>query len=141
MDETNEEGRTFDDWEHEANAACIQLSGLSIHDLPDGPSYDAWEACESPEEYAIELLAAEGFDAAPSPSPSQVVDVDITPVTYGDGSDAAAIAAEDVRRANWRPSNQYRNGRYVKSSYLPTNEALTAALRIRKAGAPLPRLY
>ena len=63
------------------------------------------------------------------------------PVTYGDGSPAAALAAEDVRRANWTPTNQYRSGGYVDSSYSPTNAALTAALKIRKAGRLMPRLY
>ena len=138
-DMRNDNGADFDRWLARADAACIEISGLGIDDLPDGLSYDAWDDGASPEEYARQLLSDEGWDdivAAVEAAPALRA-----PVTYGDGSDAAVIASEDVRRANWRPSRQYRGGRYVESSYAPKSEAVEAAVRIRKTTGRLPRLY
>ena len=52
---------TFEEWYREANAACVALCGLGIDDLPDGPSYDSWEAGISPADYARDQLIDEGF--------------------------------------------------------------------------------
>lgn len=140
----NDNNADFDRWYRRVDKACVLWAGVGIDDLADGNSYDAWNDGASPDEYVREKLAEEGFPSEDE-SPFEVVGVvevdTITPVTYGDGSDAAVIASEDVRRANWTPSDQYRNGRYVKSTYSPLNVSVEAALRIRKTGQPLPRLF
>lgn len=56
-------------------------------------------------------------------------------------SDEEVLEGEGVRRANWSPSRTVRGGRWVETAYVPTNDAVESALRIAKAGAPLPRLY
>lgn len=130
----------FDKWLARADRICVRRAGVDLDSLGDGPSYDSWADGVQPGEYVAERLAEAGFPeeglapATPGTAPRP-------PVRYGDGSPEAAIAAEDVRRANWSPSRRYRNGGYVDSSYAPTNDALVAALKIRKAGRPMPRLY
>ena len=130
----------FDAWLRRADRICVRRAGVDLDSLGDGPSYDSWADGVQPGEYVAERLAEAGFPeeglapATPGTAPRP-------PVRYGDGSPEAAIAAEDVRRANYRPSQQYRAGRYVDTPYIPRNEALDAALKIRKAGRPMPRLY
>ena len=136
----NDNGADFERWMARADKACVSIAGVGIEDLADGNSYDAWDGGASPEEYARERLDEAGFPHAEADA-EEAVTASLREVRYGDGSPEAAIASEDVRRANWTPSNQYRNGGYVKSSYAPTNEALVAAIKIRKAGRPMPRLY
>lgn len=133
----------FDAWLRRAERICVRRAGVDLDSLGDGPSYDSWADGVSPGEYVRQRLAEEGFpeeSLAPA-TPGTAAPAPQAPVTYGDGTPESEIAAEDVRRANWRPSLQFRNGRYVGSTYIPTNAALTAALKIRKAGRPMPRLY
>ena len=58
---TNENGITFDDWMDQADNECLSISGCSIHDLPDGNSYDAWNDGATPLDYVTMLLEEEGF--------------------------------------------------------------------------------
>src|SRR5438128_2258304 len=44
----------FADWMHEIDLLCIERFGVSIHDLPDRPFRDAFEAGSSPEEFMAE---------------------------------------------------------------------------------------
>jgi hypothetical protein len=54
----------------------------------------------------------------------------------------AVLRSEAVRRAAFRPTSQYRGGRFVPSVYVPSHAAIVAALELaRLTGAPLPRLY
>jgi len=131
----------FDKWLARADRICARRAGVDLDSLGDGPSYSAWDDGLSPGEYVAERLAEAGFpEESLAPATPGTVPVP-RPVRYGDGSPEAAIASEDVRRANWSPSRQYRAGRYVDSVYVPKNEAVDAALKIRKAGRPMPRLY
>lgn len=57
----NENGITFPAWYAIVDSVVLEIAGLGIEDLPDGPSYDAWEAGGDPREYAIERLAEDGF--------------------------------------------------------------------------------
>lgn len=52
---------TYEQWYAQADRECLAISGLSINDLADGPSYDAFEDGASPQEYALDLLGDEGF--------------------------------------------------------------------------------
>ena len=58
---TNENGETFAAWYAAANKVCSGISGLTLDDLADGPSWDAWNDGVPPREYAEELLSNEGF--------------------------------------------------------------------------------
>ena len=61
----------FREWFAVADAECVRMSGLSIDDLPDGNSYDAFDGGVSPRSYAHDLLVEEGFpfdDAEPIPA-------------------------------------------------------------------------
>lgn len=60
-DRENEVGITFRAWWLQLEIAVWRLSGLGASDLPDFCSWDAWDACESPEAKARDLLASEGF--------------------------------------------------------------------------------
>ena len=60
MEETRN-GLTFDQWLSRVNRACVQLSGLSINDLPDFASWDSWASGELPEDAARSVLEDEGF--------------------------------------------------------------------------------
>jgi hypothetical protein len=52
------------------------------------------------------------------------------------------LRAEDVARANFRPTPSYRGGAWVDSVYVPSAAAVSAALELsRLLGAPLERLY
>ena len=52
------------------------------------------------------------------------------------------LRAEDVARANFRPSMSYRGGVWSPSVYVPSAGAVSAALELsRLLGAPLARLY
>jgi len=52
---------TFKDWYRAADAVILGIAGIGIDDLADGPSYDAWFAEMTPEAYADELLAENGW--------------------------------------------------------------------------------
>ena len=56
-------GRTYDEWTAEADKRVKQRVGfgLGLSDLPDGPSWDAWNQEQDPAEYADQLLEDEGF--------------------------------------------------------------------------------
>lgn len=59
---SNCEGITYDRWIDKANAYIAEKTeGLSLDDLPDGPSWDSWHAGESPEEYAASILEDAGM--------------------------------------------------------------------------------
>lgn len=62
MTRENTDGRTFDQWIREANRICsIITGGLTLDDLPDSDTYDAWDASERPKEFVLSVLAEEGF--------------------------------------------------------------------------------
>lgn len=54
-------GLTFTAWLVAADKHVLSLAGVGLSDLADGPSYDSWADEMSPQEYAEELLADEGF--------------------------------------------------------------------------------
>jgi len=58
---TNGAGHTFKEWYRLADEAVAAVCGLGIDDLPDGNSYDAWDADEAPKDYARMILEEEGF--------------------------------------------------------------------------------
>ena len=60
MTKTNDNDLTYEQWFATADRLCVEGYGLSINDLPDGPSWDAWEDGEDPASYLAELLANEG---------------------------------------------------------------------------------
>lgn len=51
----------FEVWYKKADMVCYELAGVSIDDLADGPSRDAFDDGATPAEYARELLENEGF--------------------------------------------------------------------------------
>jgi len=57
----DENGDTFDAWYAKVDAVVLEIAGLGIDDLPDGNSYDAWQAGGDPRDYATEQLAEDGF--------------------------------------------------------------------------------
>ena len=57
----NENGLTIDQWYANANRICVKIAGLSLDDLADGPSSDAWADGVSPREYVYTILNDEGF--------------------------------------------------------------------------------
>lgn len=59
--ERNEQGLTFAEWLAQANAEVLAHCGLSLEDLPDSCTYDAWLDCVEPADHVEELLAEEGF--------------------------------------------------------------------------------
>ena len=58
---TNADGHTFDGWYRLADRAVGDACGLGLDDLPDGPSWDAWNDDEAPEDYASMALYDAGF--------------------------------------------------------------------------------
>lgn len=52
---------TFDEWMTAVDVACKRLSGLSIHDLPDQPFRDEYEAGTGPATVAKRALREEGW--------------------------------------------------------------------------------
>jgi hypothetical protein len=58
----NCEALTFDQWLARANKEIERLVGLSLDDLPDRMTWDAWDAGENPAEFAREALADEGYE-------------------------------------------------------------------------------
>lgn len=58
---TNDSDLTFSQWWNQADDYCANLTGISLSDLADGPSWDAWHDDQTPQEYADELLTAEGW--------------------------------------------------------------------------------
>ena len=59
---TNDNGLTFKEWLRLADRAVSAVCGLGLDDLPDGPSWDAWNDDESPADYASTVLYDAGFD-------------------------------------------------------------------------------
>ena len=55
---------SYGEWMKQADRHCAAISGVSINDLADGASRDAFDDGVSPEDYAEELLANEGFPVA-----------------------------------------------------------------------------
>jgi hypothetical protein len=60
--ETNSNGLTFASWLALASARVETRVGLSLDDLPDGNTWDAWHAGEDPADYADQALEDEGLD-------------------------------------------------------------------------------
>ena len=58
---TNENGETFAAWYAAANKVCSGISGLTLDDLADAPSWDCWHDCMTPREFAEMVLEDEGF--------------------------------------------------------------------------------
>jgi len=52
---------TYKQWLQLADSHVQRLAGVSIHDLPDGNSHDAWSDEVPPSEYAEERLLDGGF--------------------------------------------------------------------------------
>jgi hypothetical protein len=59
---TNDNGLTFKEWLRLADRAVSAVCGLGLDDLPDGPSWDAWNDDEAPADYASTMLYDAGFD-------------------------------------------------------------------------------
>jgi hypothetical protein len=56
----NVDGMTFDEWLAAANEETAKHSdGLTLDDLPDRATWDAWDAGEDPRRQAREWLAEE----------------------------------------------------------------------------------
>jgi hypothetical protein len=51
----------FEAWYSAADKVCGAICGLGIDDLPDGPSWDSWDAGMTPREYVMDRLESEGF--------------------------------------------------------------------------------
>jgi hypothetical protein len=61
MDDTK--GRVdFANWLKRANQICENMVGLSLDDLPDGPSWDSWDAGVEADIYVTEILSDNGYD-------------------------------------------------------------------------------
>ena len=52
---------SFEAWYREADRICSTVAGVGIDDLADGPSFDAFEAGDTPGEYVDDRLAEAGF--------------------------------------------------------------------------------
>jgi hypothetical protein len=61
--EKNCNGLTYSEWMKRANKRVSDKIGLSLDDLPDGLSNDAWSEGEEPEDYADNKLEEEGYDS------------------------------------------------------------------------------
>ena len=61
MKNYNALSRSYDDWMEAVDQAVMREVGLSVHDLADGMSRDAWIDEVDPIDYARDLLAAEGW--------------------------------------------------------------------------------
>lgn len=63
-EDENEEGLTYKAWLARANKVIAEkLGGLSLSDLRDRLTFDAWEENVEPEVFAIEALAEEGAES------------------------------------------------------------------------------
>lgn len=51
----------FEEWFNEADRICLEICGLGINDIPDGPSWDSWDSGMLPRDYVVTLLEEEGF--------------------------------------------------------------------------------
>lgn len=116
MTETNDDGLTFAQWLDRANHACRQISGLTLNDLPDSNTYDAWSDGESPRDHAIQVLTDEGF---PFPPPGGT--------------------ADEVRSVDIRTGSTYEERRATGQA--PANRHVRQALNARKVLGHLPILY
>lgn len=58
----NCDGLTYKTWLKAANRACQRISGVTLDDLPDGNSWDAWHGGESSDDYARDTLEEEGYE-------------------------------------------------------------------------------
>ena len=58
---TNDNGLTYKEWFRLADQSVEAVCGLGLDDLPDGPSWHAWDDDESPEDYASTVLYDAGF--------------------------------------------------------------------------------
>jgi hypothetical protein len=52
---------TFEQWFDSADHICQLRSGLRLDDLPDGPSWDAWDNDISPANYVYDQLREAGY--------------------------------------------------------------------------------
>jgi hypothetical protein len=59
--ERNDNGHTYGQFMVLCDEYCLDHAGVSIEDLADGCSRDAWKDSVDPEEYAGGRLGAEGF--------------------------------------------------------------------------------
>ncbi len=53
---------TFEQWMEHLDQQVIALSGVSVHDLADWPFRSCFEEGGIPEEVAVDILEAEGFE-------------------------------------------------------------------------------
>ena len=60
-DRKNANGLTFEQWFLKADAACEELCGKSLHDLPWAPdALDEWADNEPPDEFAEDEVRRSG---------------------------------------------------------------------------------
>ena len=52
----------FKKWMSEIDAAVGRLAWVSVYDLPDYNFRDAYESGDTPEQVAMDILEAEGWD-------------------------------------------------------------------------------
>ena len=52
---------TYEEWMKDVDKAVYMFAGLSVHDLPDWTSRDAYDIGDSPEEGARQALCNAGF--------------------------------------------------------------------------------
>jgi len=55
------ENLTFDAWYRKVDGHVASICGLGVDDLADGASWDSWDSCVSPAEYAEMLLEDNDF--------------------------------------------------------------------------------
>ena len=53
---------TFNQWLVAADDACLSIAGVSLHDLSDGSSRDAFDDGCPPSVYAEDLLEENGWE-------------------------------------------------------------------------------
>ena len=60
-EQRNLNGETFAQWYARANDYCSRRCGLTLDDLADGPSWDAWADETDYRTYVQDILTSEGF--------------------------------------------------------------------------------
>jgi hypothetical protein len=57
--EINCDGLTLEQWTARADETVQDTIGLRLDDLADQPTWDAWQAGDEPESWALEMLRSE----------------------------------------------------------------------------------
>ena len=100
---------TYDEWYARCDRTCINLSGVGIDDLPDGPSRDAYDDGMPVLEYVLAQLEEAGFpNEPPTPTPRSDgmirVAVPLSPHQWVTAPTRAAAAKLLVRRHGVTPA-------------------------------------